>query len=109
MSAMPRYTTGSGTGRRQDESAARCRGRPAHVHRDLGLADLPAAARAVLVRVDALGRPRAVVVDGAPELSHVLDHHAHAVGVALAEVSAARVVGPPPAELDRAAGDVVPA
>src|SRR5215510_2621017 len=100
ISAIPRWTTGSGLalgmgpsppgargsgvvglpvngrpGRRrivwksksdptEDEGAAGGGGGPAHVHGDASVADLPAAARAVLVRVEALGGARAVVVDG---------------------------------------------
>src|SRR5262249_33085670 len=48
----------------------------------------------------------AEVVGEAPELTNVLDHHRHAVRVALAEVTAGRVVGAPSSELDDAARHV---
>src|SRR5215831_1546084 len=102
---MPRYSTRDGSPvialTPHDQGAARHRRRPAHVHGDLGVADLAAATGPVVVRVHALRRVRAVVVDGAAELADVLDDHAHPVGVALAEVAAAGVVGPSPAQLDR--------
>src|SRR5262249_1385660 len=83
-----------------DQCAARHRRGPAHVHGDLGVPHLAAAAGPVVVAVHALHRVRAVVVDGAAELADVLDHHAHPVRVPLAEVAAARVVGAGAAQLD---------
>src|SRR5213593_4593955 len=83
-----------------DERAAGRGHGPAKVHRDLGVLDLAALARGIVVRVDALGGARTVVVHGAAELAHVLDHHGHAVRVALAEVAARRVVGTRAPELD---------
>src|SRR3989454_1647127 len=83
-----------------DERAAGRGHGPAEVHRDLGVLDLAALARGIVVRVDALGGARTVVVHGAAELAHVLDHHGHAVRVALAEVAARRVVGARAPELD---------
>ena len=69
----------------------------------------PAAALAVVVAVLPLLPVRAVVVDLAAELAHILDDHVHAVRVGLAEMSAAGVVGARAAEEDRPVGDVVPA
>src|SRR6266545_7052421 len=83
-----------------DERAAGRGHGPAEVHRDLGVLDLAALARGIVVRVDALGGARTVVVHGAAQLAHVLDHHGHAVRVALAEVAARRVVGTRAPELD---------
>src|SRR2546430_16141723 len=84
MSVMPRYWTGWGISdpsspdsSAEYEGAASGRHRPAQVHRDLGVLDLPAAARAVVVGVDTLGRLRAIVVHGAAELADILDHHRH--------------------------------
>src|SRR2546428_8249460 len=112
MSVMPRYWTGWGMGGSlspEDEGAARRRHRPAEVHRDLGVPDLTAPAGGVVVGVDALGGARAVVVDRPAELADVLDHHGHAVRVALAQVAARGVVGAPAAELDDPARDVLTA
>src|SRR5437660_1793696 len=98
---IPRYWTGWGTGLPpQDEGAAEGRHRPAEVHRDLGVLHLPAAARGVVVGVDALGGLRAVVVHGPAGLADVLGHHGHPVRVPLREVAARGHVGPPAAELD---------
>src|SRR2546422_10048446 len=95
---IPRYWTGWGTGLPpQDQGAAEGRHRPAEVHRDLGVLHLTAAARGVIVRVDALGRLRAVVLHGSPELADVLGHPRPSVRGALAEVAARGVVGPPAA------------
>src|SRR5262249_44272921 len=93
---MPRYSMLGITRSRsvvEDQGRAGRRHRPSEVHGDAGILDLPAAPGRVVVGVLALGGARAVVVDGAPELAHVLDHHAHAVGVALAEMAARGVVG----------------
>src|SRR5262245_3054444 len=89
-----------------DEGGAGRRHRPAEIHGDLGVLDLSALPRGVVVAVLALSRTRAVVVHPAAELAHVLDDHAHAVGVALAEMAARRVVGPLAPQLDDAARDV---
>src|SRR4029450_3569941 len=106
-SAMPRYWTGWGIELSpHDERATGRRHCPSQVHGDLGVFDLPALPRRVVVAVLALGGARAGVVDGAAKLAHVLDHHRHAVRVALAEVAARRVVRPLAAELDDAARDV---
>src|SRR5437879_13753812 len=95
---IPRYWTGRGTGLpSHDQGAAEGRHRPAEVHRDLGVLHLTAAARGVVVGVDALGRLWAVVVHGSPELADILNHHRHSVRVALAEVAARGVVGRRPA------------
>src|SRR2546422_9885580 len=83
-----------------DERAAGRGHGPAEVHRDRGVLDLTAVTRGIVVRVDALGGARTVVVHRAAELAHVLDHHGHAVRVALAEVAARGVVGALAAELD---------
>src|SRR5882724_10219426 len=83
-----------------DERAAGRGHGPAEVHRDLGVLDLATAARRIVVGVDALGGARAVVVHGAAQLAHVLDHHGHPVRVALAEMAARGIVGPRAPELD---------
>src|SRR2546429_9869795 len=95
MSVMPRYWTGSGINDTSSpdssaeyEGAARGRHGPAQGHRDLGVLDLPAAARAVVVGVDALGRLRAIVVHGAAGLAGILDHPRHSVPVTLSEGAA---------------------
>src|SRR5207247_6521294 len=83
-----------------DERGARGRHGPAEVHGDRRVLHLPALARRIVVAVLALGPAGAVVVHEAAELSHVLDHHAHAVGVALAQMAARGVVRPLASELD---------
>src|SRR5258706_9018139 len=108
---MPRYWTGWGMRAplfAHDQGAAGGGHGPAEVHRDLGVLHLAAVAGGVVERVHALGGARAVVVHGAAELPHVLDHHRHAVRVALAEVAAGRVVGALAAELDDPARHVRP-
>src|SRR5467141_3897309 len=92
-----------------DQGAAGGGHGPAEVHRDLRVLHLTATAGGIVVGVHALGGARAVVVDDAAELAHVLDHHRHAVRVALAEVAAGRVVGALAAELDDPARHVRPA
>src|ERR671918_384412 len=110
MSVMPRYWTGWGTGLSpHDQGAAGGRHGPAEVHRDPGILDLPAAARGVVIGVDALGGLRAVVVHGPAELADVLDYHGHPVRVPLAQVATRGVVGAPAAELDDPARDVMAA
>ena len=78
---------------------------------DLAPLYLPAAALLVVVGVLALAvRPdRTAVVDVVAQLAHVLDHHVHAVRVALAQVPAAGVVGALAAEPDGAVADVLAA
>src|SRR5262244_1769418 len=83
-----------------DEGGAGWRHRPAEIHGDLRVLHLAALARRVVVAVLALGRAGAVIVDQAAELAHVLDDHAHAVRVALAEVAAGGVVRSLTAQLD---------
>src|SRR3990167_1842224 len=80
--------------------------RPAEVHGDLRVLDLPALARRVVVGVLPLGPARAVVVGRPPQLADILDHQVHPVRVPLAELAAGGVVRAPAAELDDAAGDV---
>src|SRR6516164_2487934 len=84
---------------------------PAKIGADLDVPDLTASAFAVIVGVLALavGADRAGIIGVVTQLSGVLDDHVHAVGVALAEMSAAGIVGPPAAELDRTAADVLAA
>src|SRR5581483_11082262 len=81
---------------------------PAEVGGDLASLDLPAAALPVVVGVPApaVRADGAAVVGVVPQLAHVLDHHAHAVRVALAQMAAAGVVGPPAAEPDGAVADI---
>ena len=57
----------------------------------------------------ALGPERTGIIDLAAQLANVLDHQIHAVGIALAELAAAGVVGPLGAETGDAAADVVAA
>ena len=57
----------------------------------------------------AVGADWTAVVDVVAKLAHVLDHHVDAVGVALAQVAAAGIVGAPAAEPYRAVADVVAA
>ncbi len=94
-----------------DQRRAGRRDRPAEVGGQLHIAHLAAAAFGVVVGMPPLAvRPdRAGVVDLAAQLAGVLDHHVHAVGIALAEVAAGGVVRPRAAELDDARGDVVAA
>src|SRR5256886_3879018 len=53
--------------------------------------------------------PYTTLFRSAAELADILDHHRHPVRVTLAEVAARGVVGPPAAELDDPARDVVAA
>src|SRR5439155_23887306 len=62
-----------------DQGAAEGRHCSAEVHRDLGVLHLAAAARGVVVVVEALGGRRAVVVHGRPVFSYGLDHNGHSV------------------------------
>src|ERR671919_533865 len=84
---------------------------PAQVGGHLAVLHLPAAAFLVVVGVLALavGTGGAAVVDVVAQLAHVFDHHVHAVRVALAQMAAAGVVGPPAAEADGAVADIGPA
>src|SRR6185503_19853270 len=92
-----------------DHGRAGARHGPAEVGGHLAFLHLPAAAFLVVVSVLALavGTHGAAVVDIVAQLAHVLDHHIHAVRVALAQMPAAGVVGPLAAELDGAVADVV--
>src|SRR5262249_38153408 len=91
----------------QDQGAGERRGAPPHVHGQLDISDLTTAALAVVIGVLAVGGARTVVIHLVAKLADVLYHHVHAMGVALAQVSAARVGGPPPPELKYAARHVV--
>src|ERR1051326_4556049 len=84
---------------------------PAEVGGDFDVLRLAAAALAIVIGVAALavGTDRAAVVHVMAQLAHVLDHHVDAVGVALAQMPAAGVVGSPPAEPDGAVAHVMPA
>src|SRR5262249_17981580 len=93
MSGLPSSTS-------QNERASRGRHRPAEIHRDLRVLHLAALAGRVVIGVHAVGGLWAVVVHGAAELAYVLDDHVHAVGVALAEVTAGGVVRALAAQLD---------
>src|ERR1700719_228803 len=81
---------------------------PAEIGADLDIPHLTAAALAIIVGMlaFAVGADRTGIIRVMAQLAGVLDDHVHAVGVALAQMSAAGVVGPAPAELDRAAADV---
>src|SRR5712692_10005813 len=78
---------------------------PAEIGADLDIPDLAAAALLVIVGVPALAvrADRTGIIDVVAQLPGVLDDHVHAVGIALAEMAAAGVVGPLAAELDHAA------
>src|SRR6185369_1453656 len=110
---MPRYSTlamgWSPLSVVEDQGRAGGRHRPAEVHGDARVLDLPALALRVIVGVLALGGARAIVVHRPAQLAHVLDDHAHPVGVSLAEMPARGVVGTLAAQLDDAARDVGPA
>src|SRR5262249_48335816 len=94
-----------------DHGRAGARHRPAEIGRDFDVLHLSAAAFAVVMGMPAL----AVCSDGTgvvrimAELAHILDHHVDAVGIALAEVAAAGVVGPPSAQPNGAVADIVAA
>src|SRR5215510_2447620 len=94
-----------------DHGRAGARHGPAKIGGDLASLHLPAAAFIIVVGVLAFAiRPyRTAVVDVMTQLAHVLDHHVHAVRLALAQMPAAGVVRPPSAEFDGAIADVVPA
>src|SRR6266581_4194055 len=84
---------------------------PAEIGADFDIPDLAATAFLVIVGVPALavGADRAGIVGVMAQLPGVLDDHVHAVGVALAEMPARGVVGPPAAKLDRPARHVLAA
>src|SRR5260370_34695040 len=88
-----------------DHRRARRRVGRAEIGAALDIPDLAAAAFLVIVGVRSLavGADRAGIVDVVAQLPGVLDHHVHAVRVALAQMAAGGVVGPPTAELDGAA------
>src|SRR5919106_5852664 len=81
---------------------------PAEVGGELDILHLAAAALAIVEGVNAAAAlaDRAIIVDVVAQLAHVLDHHADAVGVALAQMAAAGVVRPPAAEMDDAVAAV---
>src|SRR6516225_10662321 len=93
-----------------DHGRSRARHRPAEIGAHLAVSNLTAATLPVVVGVlaPAVGANRAAVVDIVAQLADVFDHHVHAVGVALAQVPAAGIVGPLAAEADGAVADVVP-
>src|SRR5690242_15270223 len=74
--------------------------RPAEIGRDLGILDLTATALAIIVGMLplAIRSDRATIVGIVAKLPHILDHHGDAVGIALAEMAAGRVVRPLAAE-----------
>src|SRR5712692_1820028 len=78
---------------------------PAEIGADLHIPDLAAAALLVIVGVLAFAvrADRTGIIDIVAQLPGVLDDHIHAVGIALAQMAAAGVVGPLAAELDHAA------
>src|ERR1700759_383550 len=82
--------------------------RPAEIGRHLGIPHLTATALTMIIGVLplAIGPDRTTVVGIVAELADILDHHGDAVGVALAEMSARRVVRPLAAERDGAVRDV---
>src|SRR5262245_47421735 len=94
-----------------DHGRAGARHGPAEVGGHLARLHLPAAALLVVVGVLALavGTNGTRVVDVVAQLAHVLDHHVHAVRVALAQMPAAGVVGPLAAEADGAVRHVMAA
>src|SRR5205807_1282650 len=74
----------------------------------LDIPHLAAAAFAVIVCMLplAVGANWARIIGIVAQLAGILDHHVHTVSVALAEMAAAGVVGPPAAELNGAARDI---
>src|SRR5262245_18015837 len=88
---------------------ARARHGPAEIGGDFALLHLATAALAVVVGVPALAvrSDRTGIIDIVAQLSHVLDHHVHAVRIALTQVAAAGIVGPPSAEANGAIADIV--
>src|SRR4029078_3488497 len=100
-----------GSAATHDHGRASARHGPAQVGGDLAPLDLPASAFLVVVGVLALavGADGTAVVDVLAQLAHVLDHHVHAVRIALAQMPAAGVVGALAAELDGAVADVLAA
>src|SRR4029453_6680759 len=87
-------------GRPHHHCRPECRRAPAQIGGVAHVAHLAAAALAVVVGVGGLaaGAARAGVVGVAGELAHVPDPHVAAVGVPLAEVTAAGVIGTAAAE-----------
>src|ERR1700722_6477546 len=83
---------------------------PAEIGADLHVFDLAAAAFLVVEIVLSLAvwPHRAGIVDIVAQLAGILDHHVHAVGVALAEMTARSVIGPLAAEGDRAVRYIMP-
>src|SRR5215469_17383328 len=83
--------------------------RPAEIGRYLGVPHLAATALAIIVGVlaPAVGPDWTAIVRIVAKLADVLDHHGDAVGVALAEMAAGRVVRPPSTKHDGAIGDIV--
>src|SRR5208282_1177582 len=71
--------------------------------------DLATAAFLVIVGVLALavGPDRTGIIGVVPQLPGVFDHHVHAVGIALAQMASASIVGPSAAKLDRAARHIL--
>src|ERR1700757_2274875 len=84
---IPRYSMVGIASVPQDQGGAGRRHRPAEIHRDARGSHLTALAGRIVIAMPAVGSARTVVVDGAPELAHVFDHHGHAMGIALAEVT----------------------
>src|SRR6476660_780168 len=105
MMLLPRSTAP------HDHGRASARHGPAEVGGHLAFLHLPAAALLVVVGVLALavGTHGAAVVDIVAQLAHVLDHHIHAVRIALAQMHATGVVGALAAEADGAVRDVLAA
>src|SRR6267142_1578404 len=97
----------SGGPRHDERRTVRWRA-PAEIRGHVDGADLPAAALTVVVRMraPAIGTERARIVGIVPKLADVLHHHAHTVGVALAQVSAGGVIRTPPTQFDRPARHV---
>src|SRR5258705_13458280 len=85
------------------------RHRPAEIGGDLAALRLATSALTVIIAVPALavGSDRARVIGITAQLAHVLDHHVHAVRVALAQVAAAGVVRALAAKADGAVADVL--
>src|SRR5438045_8448173 len=83
--------------------------RPAEIGGQLGVLHLAATALAIIVGMLplAIGPDRTAVVGIVAELTHILDHHGDAMGIAFAEMAARGVVRPFAAEHDGAVGDVV--
>ena len=80
---------------------------PSHVHRYLGVLNLPTMSLGVVVAMFSVPPVGTIIVGHAPELPYVLDHHAYSVGVTLTQMAPASVVRPLSPKVDSSVGNVV--